>query len=128
MPNPKMKILIVDDLATTRRIIKNMLRSLGFNNTSESDGKTARDMLKRGDFEFVITDFHLNIPGFTGIDLVKYIRRDDELKHLPVMIVFADAKRERVLEAAQAGVNSYIVKPFTADTLKEKLSKLFARL
>ena len=127
MANPKMKILIVDELATMRRIIKNLLRSLGFNNTQEADdGLTALTMLKKIDFDFVITDW--NMPGLTGIDLLKHIRADDELKNLPVLMVVAEATREQILEAAQAGVNGYIVKPFTATVLREKLSKMFARL
>ena len=127
MANPKMKILIVDELATMRRIIKNLLRSLGFNNTQEADdGLTALTMLKKIDFDFVITDW--NMPGLTGIDLLKHIRADDELKNLPVLMVTAEATREQILEAAQAGANGYIVKPFTAAVLRDKLSKMFARL
>ncbi|GAK24947.1 LOW QUALITY PROTEIN: chemotaxis regulator [Vibrio sp. JCM 19052] len=124
--NKNMKILIVDDFSTMRRIVKNLLRDLGFNNTQEADdGLTALPMLKKGDFDFVVTDW--NMPGMQGIDLLKHIRADAELKHLPVMIT-AEAKREQIIEAAQAGVNGYIVKPFTAATLKEKLDKIFERL
>ena len=122
--NKNMKILIVDDFSTMRRIIKNLLRDLGFNNTQEADdGTTALPMLKKGDFQFVITDW--NMPG---IDLLKAIRADDKLKSLPVLMVTAEAKREQIIEAAQAGVNGYIVKPFTAATLSDKLSKICARL
>ncbi|RKF19498.1 chemotaxis protein CheY [Alginatibacterium sediminis] len=122
-----MKILIVDDFSTMRRIIKNLLRDLGFNNTHEADdGSTALPMLKNGDFEFVVTDW--NMPGMEGIDLLKHIRADASLSHLPVLMVTAEAKREQIIEAAQAGVNGYIVKPFTAGTLKEKLDKIFERL
>ena len=122
-----MKILIVDDFSTMRRIVKNLLRDLGFNNTQEADdGLTALPMLKNGDFEFVVTDW--NMPGMQGIDLLKNIRADDELKHLPVLMITAEAKKEQIVEAAQAGVNGYIVKPFTAATLKEKLDKIFERL
>jgi len=122
-----MKILIVDDFSTMRRIIKNLLRDLGFTNTFEADdGNTALPMLKGGDFEFVVTDW--NMPIMQGIDLLKEIRKDPELKHLPVLMVTAEAKREQIIEAAQAGVNGYIVKPFTAGTLKEKLDKVFERL
>ncbi len=125
--NKNMKILIVDDFSTMRRIVKNLLRDLGFNNTQEvDDGLTALPMLKKGDFEFVVTDW--NMPGMQGIDLLKNIRADDELKHLPVLMITAEAKREQIIEAAQAGVNGYIVKPFTAATLKEKLDKIFERL
>ena len=122
-----MKILIVDDFSTMRRIIKNLLRDLGFTNTFEADdGNTALPMLKDGDFEFVVTDW--NMPIMQGIDLLKEIRKDPELKHLPVLMVTAEAKRDQIIEAAQAGVNGYIVKPFTAGTLKEKLDKVFERL
>lgn len=122
-----MKILIVDDFSTMRRIIKNLLRDLGFNNTLEADdGNTALPMLKDGDFDFVVTDW--NMPGMQGIDLLRAIRADDNLKHLPVLMVTAEAKREQIVMAAEAGVNGYVVKPFTAATLKEKLEKIFERL
>mgnify|MGYP000055559802 FL=1 len=122
-----MKILVVDDFSTMRRIIKNLLRDLGFNNTQEADdGSTALPMLQKGDFDFVVTDW--NMPGMQGIDLLKAIRADDDLKHLPVLMVTAEAKREQIIAAAQAGVNGYVVKPFTAATLKEKLDKIFERL
>ena len=122
-----MKILIVDDFSTMRRIIKNLLRDLGFTNTQEADdGVTALPMLKNGDFDFVVTDW--NMPGMQGIDLLRAIRADEHLKHLPVLMVTAEAKREQIVAAAQAGVNGYIVKPFTAATLKEKLDKIFERI
>ncbi len=122
-----MKILIVDDFSTMRRIIKNLLRDLGFNNTFEADdGSTALPMLKGGDFDFVVTDW--NMPQMQGIDLLKAIRADESLKHLPVLMVTAEAKREQIIAAAQAGVNGYVVKPFTAGTLKEKLEKVFERI
>ncbi|MGI2171673.1 chemotaxis response regulator CheY [Shewanella sp. MF05960] len=122
-----MKILIVDDFSTMRRIIKNLLRDLGFNNTQEADdGSTALPMLQKGHFDFVVTDW--NMPGMQGIDLLRAIRADDSLKHLPVLMVTAEAKREQIIAAAQAGVNGYVVKPFTAATLKEKLDKIFERL
>ncbi|OIN07699.1 histidine kinase [Oceanisphaera psychrotolerans] len=125
--NKNMKILIVDDFSTMRRIIKNLLRDLGFNNTHEADdGTTALPMLKSGDFDFVVTDW--NMPGMQGIDLLRAIRADDKLKHLPVLMVTAEAKREQIITAAQAGVNGYVVKPFTATTLKEKLEKVFERI
>ncbi len=121
------KILIVDDFSTMRRIIKNLLRDLGFNNTQEADdGLTALPMLKSGNFDLVVSDW--NMPGMQGIDLLKNIRADENLKHLPVLLVTAEQKREQIIEAAQAGVNGYIVKPFTAATLKEKLDKIFERL
>ncbi len=125
--NKDMKILIVDDFSTMRRIVKNLLRDLGFNNTQEADdGLTALPILKKGHIEFVVTDW--NMPGMQGIDLLKTIRADDSLKHLPVLMITAEAKREQIIEAAQAGVNGYIVKPFTAITLKVKLEKIFERL
>ncbi len=122
-----MKILIVDDFSTMRRIIKNLLRDLGFTNTAEADdGNTALPMLQNGNFDFVITDW--NMPGMQGIDLLKAIRADDRLKHLPVLMVTAESKREQIIEAAQAGVNGYVVKPFTAVTLEEKINKIFERV
>ncbi|OOE99120.1 chemotaxis response regulator CheY [Salinivibrio sp. IB643] len=122
-----MKILVVDDFSTMRRIVKNLLRDLGFNNTVEADdGLTALPILKKGGIDFVVTDW--NMPGMQGIDLLKEIRKDDELKHLPILMITAEAKRDQIVEAAKAGVNGYIVKPFTAATLKEKLNKIFERM
>ncbi|MCP3427841.1 chemotaxis response regulator CheY [Opacimonas viscosa] len=122
-----MKILVVDDFSTMRRIIKNLLKDLGFSNIQEADdGNTALPMLNQGDFDFVVTDW--NMPGMQGIDLLRAIRADDKLKHLPVLMVTAEAKKEQIVAAAQAGVNGYVVKPFTAATLKEKLDKIFQRL
>ena len=122
-----MKILVVDDFSTMRRIIKNLLKDLGFSNIQEADdGSTALPMLQQGDFDFVVTDW--NMPGMQGIDLLRAIRADDSLKHLPVLMVTAETKKEQIVAAAQAGVNGYVVKPFTAATLKEKLEKIFERL
>lgn len=122
-----MKILIVDDFSTMRRIIKNLLRDLGFTNTQEADdGATALPMLKGGDFDFLVTDW--NMPGMTGIELLKQVRADDKLVSLPVLMVTAEAKRDQIIEAAQAGVNGYVVKPFTAQVLKEKIDKIFERV
>ena len=122
-----MKILVVDDFSTMRRIIKNLLRDLGFANIQEADdGNTALPMLKQGDFDFVVTDW--NMPGMQGIDLLRAIRADASLKHIPVLMVTAEAKKEQIVAAAQAGVNGYVIKPFTAATLKEKLVKIFERL
>lgn len=122
-----MKILIVDDFSTMRRIIKNLLRDLGFNNTQEADdGTTALPILEAGGIDFLITDW--NMPGMQGIDLLKTVRADDKLATLPVLMVTAETKREQIIEAAQAGVNGYIVKPFTAATLKEKIEKIFERI
>ena len=122
-----MKILIVDDFSTMRRIIKNLLRDLGFNNTAEADdGTTALPMLQSGGFDLLVTDW--NMPGMQGIDLLKHGRAEESLVALPVLMVTAEQKREQIVEAAQAGVNGYIVKPFTAQTLKEKLEKMFERI
>ncbi len=122
-----MKVLVVDDFSTMRRIVKNLLRDLGFTNISEADdGSTALPMLQGGDFDFVVTDW--NMPGMQGIDLLKAIRADASLAHIPVLMVTAEAKKEQIVMAAQAGVNGYIVKPFTAATLKTKLDKIFERL
>jgi len=122
-----MKILIVDDFSTMRRIIKNLLRDLGFNNTQEADdGNTGLPMLQSGNFDFLVTDW--NMPGMTGIDLLRAVRADEKLKHLPVLMVTAEAKKEQIVLAAQEGVNGYIVKPFTAQTLKEKIEKIFQRI
>lgn len=122
-----MKILIVDDFSTMRRIIKNLLRDLGFNNTAEADdGNTALPMLQQTHFDLLITDW--NMPGMQGIDLLKAVRADPNLQHIPVMMVTAEQKKEQIVEAAKAGVNGYIVKPFTAATLKEKMEKIFERV
>jgi len=122
-----MKVLVVDDFSTMRRIVKNLLRDLGFTNIQEADdGSTALPMLKEGEFDFVVTDW--NMPGMQGIDLLKAIRADASLSHIPVLLITAEAKKEQIVMAAQAGVNGYIVKPFTAATLKAKLDKIFERL
>ncbi|HED36381.1 MAG TPA: chemotaxis protein CheY [Gammaproteobacteria bacterium] len=122
-----MKILIVDDFSTMRRIIKNLLRDLGFNNTEEADdGNTGLPKLQSGNFDFLVTDW--NMPGMTGIDLLRAVRADEKLKELPVLMVTAEAKKEQIVLAAKEGVNGYIVKPFTAQTLKEKIDKIFDRI
>ncbi|MBD3815279.1 MULTISPECIES: chemotaxis response regulator CheY [unclassified Halothiobacillus] len=122
-----MKILVVDDFSTMRRIIKNLLKDLGFSNIEEADdGTTALPMLKHGHFDFLVTDW--NMPGMTGIDLLKAVRADPALSTLPVLMVTAEAKREQIIMAAQAGVNGYIVKPFNGPTLKEKIDKIFERV
>ncbi|HTO18846.1 MAG TPA: chemotaxis response regulator CheY [Pseudomonas sp.] len=122
-----MKILIVDDFSTMRRIIKNLLRDLGFTNTTEADdGLTALPMLQSGNFDFLVTDW--NMPGMNGIDLLRAVRADERLKNLPVLMVTAEAKRDQIIEAAQAGVNGYVVKPFTAQGLKDKIEKIFERV
>lgn len=122
-----MKILIVDDFSTMRRIIKNLLRDLGFTNTQEADdGNSALPILQSTNIDFLITDW--NMPGMTGIDLLKAVRSDSKLNALPVLMVTAEAKREQIIEAAQAGVNGYVVKPFTAAALKDKIDKIFERV
>ncbi|WP_297452741.1 chemotaxis response regulator CheY [Persephonella sp.] len=127
LPDPNIKILVVDDMATMRRIIKGLLEQLGFKNIDEAeDGKVALQKLKSGKYDFVITDW--NMPNMTGLELVQEIRKDPELKHLPVLMVTAEAKKENVLMAIKAGVNNYIVKPFTAEVLKEKIEKIFSAL
>lgn len=121
------RILIVDDFSTMRRIVKNLLSDLGLTNTAEADdGSTALVELRKASFDLVVTDW--NMPGMPGIDLLKAIRADSALSKIPVLMVTAEAKREQIIEAAQAGVNGYIIKPFTAATLEDKLSKIFERL
>ena len=122
-----MKILVVDDFSTMRRIVKNLLRDLGFTNTVDADdGKTALPKLQAGGIDFLVTDW--NMPGMTGIDLLKAVRSDPNLEDLPVLMVTAEAKREQIILAAQAGVNGYVIKPFTAATLQEKINKIFERI
>jgi two-component system, chemotaxis family, chemotaxis protein CheY len=122
-----MKILVVDDFSTMRRIIKNLLRELGFTNVDEADdGATALPMLKSGRYDFLITDW--NMPIMEGIELLQRLRAETELADLPVLMVTAEARREQIVLAAEAGVNGYIVKPFTAQTLEQKIAKIFERL
>jgi two-component system chemotaxis response regulator CheY len=122
-----MKIMVVDDFSTMRRIIKNLLADLGFENIAEADdGNTALPALRQGGFELLITDW--NMPGMTGIDLLKAVRGEAALKSLPVLMVTAENQRDQIVEAAQNGVNGYIIKPFTAVTLKEKLDRIFERV
>ena len=122
-----MRVLVVDDFSTMRRIIKNLLGDLGFNNTVEAeDGNSALVVLRREPVDLVVTDW--NMPGMSGIELLRAIRADGQLRTLPVLMVTAEAKREQIIDAAQAGVNGYIIKPFTAQTLEEKLGKIFERL
>ncbi len=119
-----MKILVVDDFSTMRRIIKNLLQELGYSNISEADdGTTALPLLKGGQFDLLITDW--NMPGMAGLDLLKHVRADERLSSLPVLMLTAESKREQIVEAAKAGVNGYVIKPFTAATLSEKLQKIF---
>jgi two-component system, chemotaxis family, chemotaxis protein CheY len=122
--NTNMKILVVDDFQTMRRIIRNYLRQLGFNNVEEAeDGDVALEKLKESEFDFVITDW--NMPKMTGIDLLKKIRAANNFKNIPVLIITAEAEKENVVQAAQAGVNDYIVKPFTPEVLQTKIEKIF---
>ena len=119
----ELKFLVVDDFSTMRRIVKNLLHDLGYPNVTEADdGKTALPMLQGGGFDFLISDW--NMPGMSGLDLIKAVRSDAKLAKMPVLMLTAEAKREQIIEAAQAGVNGYVIKPFTAETLKEKLDKI----
>ena len=118
-----MKFLVVDDFSTMRRIIKNLLNDLGYANVTEADdGQTALPILQAGGIDFLVTDW--NMPGMPGLDLLKAVRSDPKLAQLPVLMLTAEAKREQIIEAAQAGVNGYVIKPFTAVTLKEKIDKI----
>jgi two-component system chemotaxis response regulator CheY len=120
-----MNILVVDDFSTMRRIIKGLLHDLGYPRVSEADdGKTALPMLKAGGYDFLITDW--NMPGMAGLELLKLVRADEKLARMPVLMLTAEAKREQIVEAAQAGVSGYVIKPFTAQTLKEKIDKILA--
>jgi two-component system chemotaxis response regulator CheY len=122
-----MKILVVDDFSTMRRIIKNLLGELGFSNIVEADdGSTALPILHEGGIDFLITDW--NMPNVPGIELLQKVRADTSLKDTPVMMVTAEATREQIVQAAEAGVNGYIIKPFTAQTLEDKIKTIFERL
>jgi len=125
--DPNMKFLVVDDFSTMRRIVRNLLKELGFSNITEAeDGVDALRKLRADKYDFVVSDW--NMPNMTGIDLLREIRKDDALKHLPVLMVTAEAKKENIIEAAQAGASGYVVKPFTATTLDEKLQKIFSTM
>lgn len=118
-----LKFLVVDDYSTMRRIVKNLLHDLGYSNVAEADdGTSALPMLQKGGYDFVVTDW--NMPGMPGLDLLKAIRADDSLKEIPVLMVTAEAKRDQIVAAAQAGVSGYVIKPFSAETLKRKLDKI----
>jgi two-component system, chemotaxis family, chemotaxis protein CheY len=122
--DPSMKILVVDDMSTMRRIIKNIMKQLGFANVEEAEnGQEALDKMKADTFGFIISDW--NMPVMTGIQLLRAIRADEKLKAIPVLMVTAEAQKENLIEAIQAGVSNYIVKPFTADVLQEKMNKIF---
>jgi len=124
MADSNMKFLVVDDFSTMRRIVRNLLKELGFSNVDEAeDGVDALGKLRGGGYEFVISDW--NMPNMSGIDLLKAVRADAALKSLPVLMVTAEAKKENIIAAAQAGASGYVVKPFTSATLDEKLNKIF---
>jgi two-component system chemotaxis response regulator CheY len=121
-----MKVLAVDDFPTMRRIVKTLLRQLGYNNVSEAeDGQAALTKLKQEKFDLVLLDW--NMPRMTGLELLKAIRADDNLRNTPVVMITAEGRKEDVLEAVKAGVNNFIVKPFTAETLEEKLNKVLEK-
>ena len=127
MVDKALKILVVDDFPTMRRIIRNLLKELGFENVDEAeDGAIALDKLRTGGFQFFVSDS--NMPNLDGLEMLKQIRQDPSLKSLPVLMVTAEAKKENIVAAAQAGANGYVVKPFTAATLEEKLNKIFEKL
>ena len=122
--DPNMKILVVDDMSTMRRIVKNIMKQLGFANVEEAEnGQEALGKLRADTFGFVISDW--NMPVMTGIDMLRAIRADEKLKPIPVLMVTAEAQKENLIEAIQAGVSNYIVKPFTAEVLQEKMNKIF---
>lgn len=127
MVQKTIKILIVDDFPTMRRIIKNLLKDLGFENVDEAeDGAMGLEKLRNGNFEFVVSDW--NMPNMDGLTMLQNIRADPSLAKLPVLMVTAEAKKDNIIAAAQAGANGYVVKPFTAATLEEKLNKIFEKL
>lgn len=122
--DPNMKILVVDDMSTMRRITKNFLKQLGFNNVEEAEnGQDVLAKLRAESYGFVVSDW--NMPVMTGIEMLRAIRADEKLKTLPVLMVTAEAQKDNIVEAAQAGVSNYIVKPFTAETLQDKMNKIF---
>ncbi len=122
--NPNIRILVVDDFSTMRRIIKNILRQLGFNNVVEADdGTTAWDVLNKDRIEFIISDW--NMPQMTGIELLRKVRSSEEFGDLPFLMVTAEAQQENIIEAVQAKVSNYIVKPFTPEVMKQKIDKIF---
>lgn len=127
MADPKTRFLIVDDFSTMRRIVRNLLKELGYSNVDEAeDGAMALSKLRSEQFDFVITDW--NMPVMDGLTMLQNIRADAALSKLPVLMVTAEAKKENIIAAAQAGANGYVVKPFTAATLDEKLTKIFEKL
>jgi two-component system, chemotaxis family, chemotaxis protein CheY len=122
-----MKILVVDDFPTMRRIVRNLLKELGYSNVDEAeDGQAGLARLRGGGYEFVISDW--NMPNLDGLAMLKEIRADASLSHLPVLMVTAESKKENIIAAAQAGASGYVVKPFTAATLDEKLGKILEKM
>ena len=122
-----MKFLIVDDFSTMRRIVRGLLKEIGYNNAEEAeDGAIALSMLKNNKFDFVVSD--INMPNMSGFDLLAAIKKEDSLKHLPVLMVTAEARKEDIVRAAQDGAAGYIVKPFTKATLEEKVAKIMQKL
>lgn len=122
--DPNMKILVVDDMVTMRKIVKNILKQLGFANTDEAEnGEEGLQKLRGGSYNFVVSDW--NMPVMTGIEMLRAIRADEKLKSIPVLMVTAEAQQSNLIEAVQAGVSNYIVKPFTAETMQEKIGKIF---
>jgi two-component system chemotaxis response regulator CheY len=122
-----LKFLVVDDFSTMRRIVRNLLKELGFTNVDEAeDGAVALAKLREGNFEFVVSDW--NMPNMDGLTLLQNVRADARLKTLPFLMVTAEAKKENIIAAAQAGASGYVVKPFTAATLQEKLEKIFEKM
>lgn len=127
MADKELRFLVVDDFSTMRRIVHNLLKELGFNNVEEAeDGADALVKLKAAPFDFVISDW--NMPNMDGLSLLQAIRADGAMAAMPVLMVTAEAKKENIVAAAQAGASGYVVKPFTAATLEEKLSKIFDKL
>ena len=127
MSGPDMKFLIVDDFSTMRRIVRGLLKEIGYNNAEEAeDGAAALQVLKNGKFDFVVSD--INMPNMNGFELLKAIKSDDSLKHIPVLMVTAEARKEDIVLAAQTGASGYIVKPFTKATLEEKVQKIMQKL
>ena len=127
MTNPTdLKFLIVDDFSTMRRIIRGLLKEMGCNNAEEAeDGVVALNMLRQGKFDFVVSD--INMPNMNGFELLKAIKSDDSLKHLPVLMVTAEARKEDIVLAVQSGASGYIVKPFTKATLEDKVIKIMQK-
>jgi two-component system chemotaxis response regulator CheY len=127
MADLKMRFLVVDDFSTMRRIVRNLLKELGFLNVDEAeDGVVALSKLTSEHFDFIVTDW--NMPNMDGLTLLQQVRANPQLKHLPVLMITAEAKKENIVAAAQAGASGYIVKPFTAGTLSEKLNKILEKM